>query len=52
MIWTTCECGADLTKPDAYLYLAGGNRMCRECAVRKGKNKNRVQNHVDGSFQG
>jgi hypothetical protein len=51
-VWTTCKCGADLTKPDAYLYLTGGNRMCRVCAEQQGKNKNRTEHFAAGSFQG
>lgn len=28
-----CAAGHDLTEPDAYVYLGGGARHCRQCAI-------------------
>lgn len=49
--FTTCVKGHDLTKPDAYIYLANKDRKCRECHTAS-LPKSRREKVAYGAFDG
>lgn len=45
--FTTCLAGHDLTQPEAFIYIANGNRICRACASAKPRNRSNNTGYAD-----